>query len=156
MKYKYINTKVITSTISFALATTLVSGCSNNFEYKTNDDNNSYAIGNMSYSNFNNCYLLELYNKSTNKEEVYIVGKKEKDNNYIYVNIEDNATIYDTNNKNNDYDYICETDIIYYLIGLNEVKPNYTPNDVERIIKEIKDTYFEDSVKVRERINNNS
>ena len=155
---KYINKKYAAISIALSLLPSVLTGCTPyGFKYKENSNNEIVVEGTVSYEYLKNCYYVEIENPDYDKIEYYISEKNgiykseyytSKLFGYTYKDLLTNKEVYRRNL--NDFEYYSQTSnetnrnfvneikLEDYLYSSNFIKSNYTVEDVEKILDDMK------------------
>lgn len=127
-------------------------GCaSKGFEYTTKDSKyvvvDGSTIGNDCIKE---CYVVEAYNSLTEEAGIFIARKRNFQG-YYYCDLmnNDNYLFRQDNSYNNFLEFVKETPLYNYMIALDLLQANYSYEDMQRILEEIKSVYtFEEEKKL--------
>lgn len=123
------------------------------FQYSVNESGEYIADGTIKFEDFKQCYFVEIENPSCNSQEFYICRKPSKDSNK-YINLLNNEEIFEgktfenQKDKNSERNIVNEAIIEQYLYGFEQVKAEYTSDDVREILEQIKKSFSEKEDKV--------
>ena len=134
-------------------------GCaSEGFQYTMKDSKyvvaDGSAIGNACIKE---CYVVEAYNSLTEESEIFIARTSNFLDYYYYYYYyyycdlmnNDNKLFYKDNDHNNFFKFVKETPLYDYMIALDLLQANYSYEDMQRILEEIKSVYtFEEEKKL--------
>lgn len=143
-----INKKLIATALAFTLVAIPLTGCaeSENFEYSTNEQGQYVASGNVEYDFLKQCSFLVVENSKYNTIEYYIV----KENTiFYYSDIFNDKNVIRQNGEENRKILVCDQ-LGDYLYATNNIKANYTKEEVELILSQLKEEYLKnEKIKVK-------
>lgn len=129
-----------------------LSGCSSKgFEY-TPKDSKYVVVDGSTIGNdcIKDCYVVEAYNSLTEETEIFI-AKRGFFPDYYYCDLMNNSNklFWKNNSRNNFFEFVKETPLYDYMIALDLLQANYSYEDMQRILEEIKSVYtFEEEKKL--------
>ena len=133
---KQINKKIFIGATMFVISSTTLTGCkAYGFSYQTNSEGVRYATGSVDSDYINDCYYLEIYNKTFNDYECYITVKQNDYGKVSYLDIFTLDTIYV---EDEDYKNVDEVNIISvdeYLDSKNINKKSYSVDYMKEILE---------------------
>lgn len=128
------------------------------FKYDVNESGEYVVDGIMKFEELKKCYFVEIENSTWDSKEFYICRKEADKGRYAkgftYFNLLNNEQIFykSTSDKSetesNGRNIVNETLLEDYLYTLDEVKAEYTPDDVKNILEQMKETTLEKENKV--------
>lgn len=136
-------------------STLLLSGCNthgSSFELVENENNEIVAVDNTYISNdyLNKYYVVEVYNKVTKMNEIYIARSKSTNIRYRYFDAFTNFMILDEFNSDPLLELVKVSRLNDYVIALGLEQLEYSYEDMEKIYEIIKEIYiFEDNNSLR-------
>lgn len=164
MKNKYINTRLLSTILSFIIISSGLTGCTNEFLYKRNNDGSFIIEGTINYNNIKDYYVLEVNDKITNTNKIFLVRRivlNSYKTRYRYIDVFSNIdiftieidndkkiTYYDRNpfdiedDSLHTFDYIREIPLDYYIITYKKGKYEYTIEDLEELFNIIEEDYY--------------
>lgn len=149
-------------------ATLFLSGCgedkNSSFELVENENNEIVAMEDSYIDNkyISEYYVLEVYNKIKNENEIYIVSKKVVASRgyhyYGYLDIFTNVEIVNNKEKAEDmFDLVKVTSLKDYIISFGLEQLKYSYDDMKNIYESIKENYvFESDDSLRKKLTNNN
>ena len=149
---KNINRKLITGALALTLITTGLASCSGEnivFDYSVNEQGEYEVNGNVSYERLDKCRFVVIENTSYNVMEFYICKYVAQPGSGIYsypnyFNVFNGQRINDNSNSRK----IVHSEILEdYLYATSNIKANYTVEDVEQILEEMKQNYLKQNNK---------
>ncbi len=128
------------------------------FKYDVNESGEYVVDGIMKFEELKKCYFVEIKNSTWDSKEFYICRKEVYNGRYTteitYFNLLNNEQIFykSTSDKSetesNGRNIVNETLLEDYLYTLDEVKAEYTPDDVKNILEQMKEASLEKENKV--------
>ena len=142
--------KLAPCALAFSLATISLAGCGyNNFSYVIDASEGEFvAEGKIAYELLKNYKLIEL--KLLNGENKLYIVSKQSVTEGVYLNstygayykdIFTREAVYDSRNENQHLELINEYELVDYLLTYDEVKGNYSIEDIERLYNKILEDY---------------
>lgn len=134
------------------MSTLLLSGCASKysrFELVENENNEIVAVDDsyIDSEHISDYYVVEVYNKMIQKNEIYIAlkdGKRNWDDGtyyYIYNNVFTNLEIVNTSDEEFVLEYVKETNLYDYIVSLGLEQYDYSYEDMKNIYEIIKENY---------------
>ena len=146
MKIGNINTKVLAASLSLVMTTTFLGGCYDNFSYTTDSEGNVQIEGHVEHKLVKDSYKI-IETELHGKREIYLVKKVLNSQSVSYYDVFNNYLILNVLKDNNettgdsDINLISENNFSDYLIYYDEVKGNYSEEDLKRVLDKIKNDY---------------
>ncbi len=144
-------------TLSGAIVTAVIVSNENEknkyFNYSINESGEYIVDGTIKFEDLKKCYFVEIENPTCNSQEFYIC-RKPSEGSSTYINLLNNEEIFEgktfdtKKDQNSERSIVNETVIEQYLYGFEQVKAEYTPDDVKEILEKIKATSLEKEDKV--------
>lgn len=126
---------------------------------------NDMSLGTIGYEKLKECLFVQIKDNNLGIDEFYICAKtmpNMKQNTYKYINIFDKKTIFECSSSieylktNNNKRIVNEISISDYLYEYNDIKQEYTSEEVENLLEQIKeDIKEEEKVLVKAKFNAN-
>lgn len=142
-----INSKFLTSLLTFSIVTTNLIGCtSNDIAYVINSESEKEIEGIIDYDALIKCKVINVYMFGENR--VYIAIKYGNIGDGIYHNIFNYGLIcyHDNEYNSENIKFLKECDLNDYLIYYDEVKATYSKEDIERIYEKIKENNLNETL----------
>ena len=152
-KINNVNKKLLAGGLALIMIGAPLTGCTeeNIFEYTVNEQGQYEVSGVISYSNLDDYYFLVIENSGYNTIEYYIASKEMytslTGNYFVYKNIFNNQRVLKTNVDDDTRKMkFCEK-VANYLYATNDIKANYTKEEVEQILEGMKENYLNENNK---------
>lgn len=147
MKLKNINKKILSGTLAMTLVMVPMSGCTdfNTFDYTVNEDGQYEVSGNIDYELLKDYEFVVIENKEYATTEYYLckkfhtVGRGPYSE--WYLNVFNDQQVFSTKAQE-ERNLVYSEDLENYLYATNNIKKNYTVEDVELIFEEMKENYI--------------
>lgn len=146
---KNINQKLLTGTFTFALLTTVLTGCKANiyYEYYKNSEGEYVCDNILTYDNITSEYkdYKIICLESNGTSQIYITKKEllytsKSTFSYYYYNVFGADMVYSTDGSF-DIELKEESDLKDYLILSGEIQKEYTEEDMKEILEQITNEY---------------
>lgn len=131
------------------------------FKYSVNESGEYTADGTMNYEKLKECFFVEIENPSWKSTEFYICRKEKTYYNNgsecKYINLLNDKQIFkstfgglesENENENNGRKIVNEILLEDYLYAFDEVKAEYTPDDVRNMLEKMKEATLEEKESV--------
>ena len=128
--------------------TMLMSGCggrdNSRFELVENDNNELVASDDSYISNeyIGDYYVVEMYNKLTNENEIFIAKSRGIMVIDAYFDVFTNLKIWGVGDTNNVLKYVKDTRLSDYIVALDLGQAKYSYEDMKNIYEVIKENYI--------------
>lgn len=152
---KNINKKILSGAVALTLLTVSLTGCTSQkyqkFEYSVNEQGEYQVNGTIDYELLKNCWFLVIDNPKYNIKEFYICDgiyhwAKYSEDCYSYANIFNNQEVFNPK-KDGNRSIIFSTKVDEFLLAYNNVKANYTKEDIEQLLEQMKNNYEKENNK---------
>ena len=143
MKLNYISKKATSIVLGTVVLVTpiMLTGCSN---YYTNENGEVELIKNISYSTLCECEIIALKTKGEVKLFITEIHSSRHDGD-CYHDILTDQEVYSKSDDENyeEIELISEEKVMPYLLVYDLIKDSYTKEDIEGLIKNIKEDYYD-------------
>lgn len=140
MKFGYLNRKLAAGSLALALSITSLTSC---HSYKENENGEVYLDGTISYEDLSDFKLIEMKTLAGNR--LYITNfSSEK-----YYDVFTGLVIHDLKDKNTANCLVHEYKLGDYLVALDELKTEYTSDDIKKVLEHIDQEYKTETEKIK-------
>lgn len=155
IKIKNINKKLLAGALSFTLLTTGLVGCStdmSDFNYNVNEQGEYEISGTIDYNLLKNYYFIVIENTNYDTTEYYICKKISTGgvvgpSQAIFYNIFSEYDDVYSDGTSATRKLLFEDMVANYLYATNNIKANYTKEDVEQILQGMTENYLKENNK---------